>query len=184
MRFKELQATLGKLIVERAQLELGTTRTINGKKVRRVASDSLRKGLSFSSNGKIVKFNTNQAYGGFIHYGVNGTKKKWGSPFSYKSGTKPIPLEGIVEWMRRKGIRPRNKAGGFQKQGAKKVEIGGYIVSTQEAGLAFAIGKKIKENGIAPLPYYDLAIGQVFRTQKALIDKAVKKDIELQINFD
>ena len=182
MKFKELQSTLGRLIVERAQLELGTTRTINGKKVRRVASDNLRRGLSYSVNGKKVNFNTNQAYGGFIHYGVNGTKKTWGSPFSY--GSKQPPAKDIVGWMRKKGIRPRNSQGGFQKQGAKKVKIGNYLVSTQEAGLAFAIGKKIKENGIAPLPYYNLAIGNVFRTQKALIAAAVKKDIELLLNFD
>jgi len=184
LKFKELQATLGKLIVERAQLELGTTRTIRGRKVRRVASDDLRRGLSYSIKGKNISLNTNQTYGAFIHYGVNGTRKKWGSQFSYKSGTKPIPLEPIVGWMRKKGIRPRNKAGSFQKQGTKKIKIGGYTVSTQEAGLAFGIGRKIKENGIAPLPYYDLAIGQVFKTQTVLIDKAVKKDIELLLNFD
>jgi hypothetical protein len=184
LKFKELQATLGKLIVERAQLELGATRTINGRKVRRVASDALRKGLNFTINGKNLSLNSVQKYGAFIHYGVNGTKKKWGSQFSYKSGTKPIPLGPIVGWMRKKGVRPRNKAGGFQKQGPKKVKIGGYSVSTQEAGLAFAIGRKTKENGIAPLPYYNLAISNVLKTQSALIAKAIKKDVELLLNFD
>ena len=171
MKFKELQSTLGRLIVERAQLELGTTRTINGKKVRRVASDNLRRGLSYSVNGKKVNFNTNQAYGGFIHYGVNGTKKTWGSPFSY--GSKQPPIEPILKWMRIKGIKVRKTGGSFAKQTPKAVR-----------GLAFGIAKKIKENGIAPLPYYNLAIGNVFRTQKALIAAAVKKDIELLLNFD
>jgi len=119
MKFKELQATLGKLIVERAQLELGTTRTINGKKVRRVASDNLRRGLSYSVNGKKVNFNTNQAYGGFIHYGVNGTKKTWGSPFSYVS--KQPPIEPILKWMRIKGIKVRKTGGSFAKQTPKAV---------------------------------------------------------------
>ena len=182
MKFKELQATLGKLIVERAQLELGATRTINGRKVRRVASDALRKGLNFTINGKNLSLNSVQKYGAFIHYGVNGTKKKWGSQFSY--GSKQPPLGPIVGWMRKKGVRPRNKAGGFQKQGPKNIKLGGYSVSTQEAGLAFGISKKIKENGIAPLPYYNLAISNVLKTQSALIAKAIKKDVELLLNFD
>ena len=171
MRFKELQATLGKLIVERAQLELGTTRTIRGRKVRRVASDDLRRGLSYSIKGKNISLNTNQTYGAFIHYGVNGTRKKWGSQFSY--GSKQPPIEPIMKWMRIKGIKVRKSGGAFAKQTPKAVR-----------GLAFGIARKVKENGIAPLPYYDLAIGQVFKTQTVLIDKAVKKDIELLLNFD
>lgn len=171
MKFKELQVTLGKLIIERAQLELGTTRTIRGRKVRRVASDDLRRGLSYSIKGKNISLNTNQTYGAFIHYGVNGTKKKWGSQFSY--GSKQPPIEPIMKWMRIKGIKVRKKGGAFAKQTPKAVR-----------GLAFGIARKVKENGIAPLPYYNLAIGNVFRTQQALIDKAVKKDIELLLNFD
>ncbi len=75
--------------------------------------------------------------------------------------------------MRIKGIKVRKTGGSFAKQTPKAVR-----------GLAFGIAKKIKENGIAPLPYYNLAIGNVFRTQKALIAAAVKKDIELLLNFD
>tara|TARA_R110002020_G_scaffold40381_3_gene119424 strand:+ start:55 stop:570 length:516 start_codon:yes stop_codon:yes gene_type:complete len=171
MKFKNLQNILGELIVERAQLELGTTRTLYGRKVRRVASDKLRKGLSFSVNGKKLNFNTNQNYGVFIHYGVNGTKTKYGSTFSY--GSKQPPLEPILQWMKIKGVRVRKANGGFDKQTPQKVK-----------GLAFAIARKVKERGIAPLPYYDIAIGHVLRTKKDLIEKAVVKEIELQINFD
>jgi hypothetical protein len=171
LKFKELQATLGKLIVERAQLELGATRTINGRKVRRVASDALRKGLNFTINGKNLSLNSVQKYGAFIHYGVNGTKKKWGSQFSY--GSKQPPIEPIIKWMRLKGIKVRKVGGAFAKQTPKAVR-----------GLAFGISKKIKENGIAPLPYYNLAISNVLKTQSALIAKAIKKDVELLLNFD
>ena len=56
MKFKELQDTLGRIVVERAQLEIGTTRSINGKKVRRVASGDLRKNLQYTINGKNILF--------------------------------------------------------------------------------------------------------------------------------
>lgn len=176
MKFKELQETLGKLIVERAQLELGTTRTLYGRKVRRVASDKLRKGLSFSVNGKKLNFNTNQNYGVFIHYGVNGTKTTYNAPFSYKSGksgNSKGKIDSIMDWMKVKGVRVRKADGSFAKQ-----------TDENRRGLAFGIAKKVKKTGIAPLPYYDMAIGHVLRTKKNLIEKAVVKEIELQINFD
>lgn len=173
MKFNELQKTLGTLIVERAQLELGTTRSINGKKVRRVASGDLRKNLLFTIKGKNILFSAKapaDKYASFVHYGVNGTKKRQGSPFSF--GSKQPPTSPILRWMKQKGIKVRNQDGSFAKQ-----------TESAKKGLAFVIARKIKEQGITPLPYYDMAIKYAFQTQKDLIEKALVKDIELNLDL-
>jgi len=173
MKFNELQKTLGTLIVERAQLELGTTRSINGKKVRRVASGDLRKNLQYTINGKNILFGAkppSNDYASFVHYGVNGTKKSQGSQFSF--GSKQPPSSPILRWMKQKGIKVRNQDGSFAKQ-----------TESAKKGLAFVIARKIKEQGITPLPYYDMAIKYAFQTQKDLIEKALVKDIELNLNL-
>jgi len=170
MKFNELQKTVGTLIVERAQLEIGTTRTIRGRKVRRVASDKLRKGLSFVVNGKNIGLTTDQDHGEFIHYGVNGTKQKFGSQFSF--GTKQPPSEPILRWMKQKGVRVRTAEGAFAKQ-----------TESAKKGLAFVIARSVKEKGIVPLPYYDMAIKYAFQTQQDLIEKALVKDIELNLDL-
>jgi len=173
MKFKELQDTLGRIIVERAQLEIGTTRSINGKKVRRVASGDLRRNLQFTTKGKNLLFSAkapSKGYAAFVHYGVNGTKKSQGSPFSF--GSKQPPSEPILRWMKMKGVKVRNQDGSFAKQ-----------TESAKKGLAFVIARKIKEQGITPLPYYNMAIKYVFQTQKDLIEKALVKDIELNLEL-
>lgn len=173
MKFNELQKTLGTLIVERAQLELGTTRSINGKKVRRVASGDLRKNLQYTINGKNILFGAkppSNDYASFVHYGVNGTKKNQGSQFGF--GSKQPPSSPILRWMKQKGIKVRNQDGSFAKQ-----------TESAKKGLAFVIARKIKEQGITPLPYYDMAIKYAFQTQQDLIEKALVKDIELNLDL-
>lgn len=178
MKFKELQDTLGRIVVERAQLEIGTTRSINGKKVRRVASGDLRKNLQYTINGKNILFSAkapSKKYAAFVHYGVNGTKKSQGSPFSF--GSKQPPSEPILRWMKKKRIRPRDANGSFKSfsnsEQAEKANL----------NLAIRIAKSIKEKGITPLPYYDMAIKYAFQTQQDLIEKALVKDIELNLDL-
>lgn len=176
MKFNELQKTLGTLIVERAQLELGTTRSINGKKVRRVASGDLRKNLQYTINGKNILFGAkppSNDYASFVHYGVNGTEKSWGSPYSFKNnfvGSKMV--SAIEKWMKAKGVKVRGEGGKFVKQ-----------TDSAKTGMAFAIAKAKKKKGTAPLPYYDMAIKYAFQTQQDLIEKALVKDIELNLDL-
>jgi hypothetical protein len=178
MKFNELQKTLGTLIVERAQLELGTTRSINGKKVRRVASGDLRKNLQYTINGKNILFGAkppSNDYASFVHYGVNGTKKNQGSQFSF--GSKQPPSSPILRWMKQKRIRPRDANGSFKSfSNSEQAE-------NANLNLAIRIAKSIKEKGITPLPYYDMAIKYAFQTQKDLIEKALVKDIELNLDL-
>lgn len=174
MKLDNLKKELGTSVVQRAQLELGVTRKINGKKVRRVASDKLRKSLTYIVNGRKINFVTGVPYGKFIHEGVNGTKQNWGSEYSYKNNFVGRKMtEPIEEWMRQKGIKVRDKNGSFVKQ-------------TKEAkeSLAYVIAKGVKIKGIAPVPFYSLAISNIFQTQSNLVDEALRKDIELIIDLE
>ena len=91
MKYKRTEKELGKfseLAIEKAQLELGTTRTIRGRKVRRVAKGTLGKSL-FSTiktrDGRItMQFRSKVDYADFVHEGVNGTRVKVGSKYSFK----------------------------------------------------------------------------------------------------
>ena len=171
MKLDNLKKELGTSVVQRAQLELGVTRKINGKKVRRVASDKLRKSLTYIVNGRKINFVTGVPYGKFIHEGVNGTNQNWGSEYSF--GSKQPPLDPIKRWMKQKGVRVRKKGGGFAKQTEANVN-----------GLAYAISKGVKIKGIAPVPFYSLAISNIFQTQSNLVDEALRKDIELIIDLE
>ena len=50
-------------------------------------------------------------YGIFQDKGVSGTKKKYNTPYSYKS--KMPPRKAFDKWIVRKGIAPRGKGGKF-----------------------------------------------------------------------
>jgi len=142
---------LGAKVVVRAKLELGTTRTIRGRKVRRVATDELRNSLyhrvfrnkSKYTIGFLAKGNPAN-YAMFVHEGVNGTKVNVGSQFTFK---KQPPTEVIKEWMRVKKIRLRTKDGKFVKK-------------TEQAlnGAAFAIARGMKQNGVVGVPFFQLGI--------------------------
>lgn len=170
----------GSAVVENAQLELGTTQVIGGKKVRRVASGDLKKSLShrvFVRKGKMrVEFGGEQ-YGMFVHEGVNGTRVNHGSPFSYKSNM--VNLGGIENWIKVKPIRLRktfvNKSGQRVSQFVEKTEAN--LLSA-----TIAIAKSVARKGIAPLPFYRIAVENVYPKFEKKISEALAKDAV--IKFD
>ena len=161
---------LGRLIVQRAKYELKVNRTIRGKKVRRVASGSLLNSLAFDKKGGNLLFRAT-SYGAFIHYGVNGTKVKHGAPFSYTN--KQPPSKEIEEWIRVKGVRLRKVV---MRNGVK---VNTFVQNNDKnrKSAAFAIARGIKQNGIAPVPFYDNAIGYVLENKDKLIQEAIEKEI-------
>lgn len=74
-------------------------------------------------------------YGVFQDAGVSGTKKKYNTPYSYKS--KMPPVKAFDKWLVRKGIAPR-KNGKFASR----------------KSLAFLIARSVFRNGIKPSLFF------------------------------
>ena len=85
-----------------------------------------------------------EEYGFFQDKGVSGTKRKYDTPFSYKS--KQPPIAPIENWIRNKGIKPRDSKGRF----------------ISNRGLAFAISRSIKEKGIKPSLFFTKPFEKAF----------------------
>lgn len=175
MRIKELKDYLGKKITERARYELTVERKVRGKRVRRKATGDLQRSLTYDVKGKKLRFYAKGdagKYATFIHYGVNGTKKKWGSPFSY--GDKMPPLTPIMNWLKVKNIRLRKVV---TRNGVK---VNTFVRNTESnrKSAAFAISKGVQRDGIIPVPYFDKAVGYVMEREREAIEKAIEKEIE------
>ena len=139
-------------------------RTIGKNKTYGEASGALRKSLKYQQKGGQVMFGSPLPYAQFIYWGVNGTEKRRGSPYSY--GSKQPPTDAIKKWMRVKPLRLRDKKGQFIKQ--------------TDAGLssaAFLIARSIKKKGIASLKYYEKAYNETFKRAEKDLSEAFVKDL-------
>jgi len=111
----------------------------NLTKLKKNASKTLYQSLKGTYNAKSNDFNVTfemAYYGQFIDWGVSGVKKKYNTPFSYKS--KMPPPNKLDKWIVRRGIAPRDKKGKFltRKQ------------------LQFLIARGIYKNGIKPSLFF------------------------------
>ncbi len=75
-------------------------------------------------------------YGTYQDKGVSGIKKKYNTPYSYKS--KMPPIKAFDKWLIRKGIAPRTKGGQFKNR----------------KSLAFLIARSVYKNGIKPTMFF------------------------------
>lgn len=100
----------------------------------------------------------------FIYWGVNGTQKRRGSPFSY--GSKQPPSDAIKQWMKVKPVRLRDAKGKFVKQ------TDGALSSA-----AFMIARAIKRRGIASLKYYEIAYKETYPKAKKKLGEAFAEDL-------
>jgi hypothetical protein len=79
---------------------------------------------------------TMEDYGLYQDKGVSGIKKKYNTPYSYKS--KMPPTKAFDKWIVRKGIAPRDASGKFSKR----------------KSLSFLIARSIYRNGIKPTMFF------------------------------
>jgi hypothetical protein len=91
-----------------------------------------------------IYFNMEE-YGYYQDQGVSGVKKKYDTPFSYKS--KMPPPKAFDKWTVRKGLAPRGKGGQFEKR----------------KGLNFAIARSIFEKGIKPSLFFTKPFEAAFK---------------------
>jgi hypothetical protein len=154
-----LLRSFGVATVERAQRNLGATRTVRGKKRRAVATDKLRKSLKFTlrTTKKGYSFNFKSlSYGRYVEYGRGPTKNK---------GGKGELRKNIEKWIENKNIKPREN-GKFVKATPARLK-----------GLAFVISRKIHEQGIEPLYFYRDAINDTLEEYGQRIAEELTKKI-------
>lgn len=127
------------------ELELFKRRVIqqaksNLTRMGKNSTGALHKGLK----GEVTVFRTGNfalefdlgKYGEFQDKGVSGKKKKYNTPFSYKS--KMPPSKVFEQWVKNKGIKGRDKKGRF--------------ITTKS--LTFLIARGIFNNGIKPSLFF------------------------------
>ena len=153
------------LIIEAAQRNIGATRTINGKKRRRVSTGTLKDSLNYSANfgGNKVK----------VKFGAMGQAKKYADVIEQgrRPNKPPPPYSAIERWIVQKPIRLRNSKGGFVKTSKEEIERAAKRI-------AWAIGK----NGIEGIYYYRDAITSVMENYGDKFDAAIKEMINIKIN--
>ena len=136
----------GKQVVNRAKANLGKAKGGNTK-----LAQSIRFEVKRDANGFDVKFYMAD-YGTFLDKGVSGNKEKQSfknyknqsesSPYSYK--TKQPPPDILAKWIKRKGLKGRDK------------KTGRFI---SHKSLAFIIGRKIKRDGIKSISFFQKPLG-------------------------
>ena len=138
--------SFGKQVVNRAKANLGKAKG---------GSTNLATTIKFEvkpdADGFVVKFYMAD-YGTFLDKGVSGNKKKQSyknyenktesSPYSYT--TKQPPPNILSKWIKKKGIKGRDK------------KSGRFI---SNLSLAFIIGRAIKRDGIKSLSFFQKPLG-------------------------
>jgi len=149
METKSVEAYLnsfGKQVVNRSKANLGKAKGGNTK-----LAQSIKFKVQPDGNGFVVKFYMAD-YGAFLDKGVSGNKKKQSyknyknqtesSPYSYT--TKQPPPGILAKWIKKKGIKGRDK------------KSGRFI---SNLSLAFIIGRSIKRDGIKSLSFFQKPLG-------------------------
>ena len=140
-----------------AKRSLGSRR-IGKNRSYGVATRELQKSLEFTIDGATIRFGSPVAYAGFVHWGVNGTRKNRSSPYSFKYDTPGRKhVQAIMEWMRVKPVRLRDEDGKFVKQTPYVSERTGERIDPRE-GPAFAIARAIKRRGLPGVKYWTEAL--------------------------
>lgn len=103
--------------------------------------------------------------------------------YGRKAGKFP-PLDSIERWIKVKGIEPMTRTQASVSRWTKhKGSIrrnDGSIPSIKS--LAYLIGRKIKEEGIAPRPILTDAVTNVYKRFEDAIEEAVTKDIKADVD--
>lgn len=183
----QLMQEFGQEVVEKAMLNLGVYRTVNGKKRRAVASDTLRKSLAFRYDNKYKRIDffakgAAEKYADFVEQGVNGTRSSVNSPYSFRSGSGSGGGSGmgtmqkaIYDWMKIKRIQPREPNGSFKKFKTPKAK------ETAMEGMAFNIMRAIRRRGIPPLFYYRDAVNETLVDFNDKFIEVLKSEITIAI---
>lgn len=157
-------------VLNASKRELGTRR-IGKNRNYGVATRTLQRSLKYKIRyGKtgiksIELFASGKAgkYASFIHYGVNGTQKKRGAPYTMK---KQPPSSAILKWIKAKPVRMRDEDGRFIKQTPQRLKSAAYLIA-----------RSIKRKGIEGLFYFEKGYNHAIKKKKAVLEEAVAADV-------
>lgn len=100
-------------------------------------------------------------YGMFQDKGVSGVKKKYNTPFSYKS--KMPPIKPLQLWAKKRNIRLRDEKGQFKKGNYKTI--------------GFLIARSIFEKGIKPSLFFTKPFERAIKRLPEDLRKAFGEDL-------
>jgi len=154
----------GERVTKLAKINVGATRTVNGKRRKIDNSGKLRNSIKYnasvSKSGKSFQFDISME-----DYGENVDRGR-------KPG-KGIPVNELLKWIKSKPIRLRDtKTNSFVKQTESRIN-----------SLAFLINRKIKEKGIAAANFLSDPFSKEFKNLPDDIIEAFGLDLETFIEF-
>jgi hypothetical protein len=152
-------------VIERAQSNLRIKRRVRGKMVNRFASGTLSKSLYYN-----LKFRYNKPTLDFTVSNDQAGKYADVIEFGRTPGAKMPPIQPIIDWIKIKPLKLRNRQGEF-------------IKSTESAikSAAFAIAKSIGKNGIEGINYYGEAIDDTWDEYKDKLMEGYIRGIEQRL---
>jgi hypothetical protein len=139
--------------------------TKQGKNADKKLYNSLDKQIEVSANSFRLSF-LMENYGEFQDKGVSGTKKKYNTPFRYKS--KRPPLKPIEDWVTKKRFQFRNKESG-------------KFMSFKST--AYLIAGGILKNGIKPSLFFTKPFEKAFERMPDELVEAYGLDIEQFLQY-
>jgi len=154
----------GERVTKLARINVGATRTVNGKRRKIDNSGKLRNSIKYNVNvsksGKSFAFDISME-----DYGENVDKGR-------KPG-KGIPVNELLKWIKSKPIRVRDlKTNSFVKQTESRIN-----------SLAFLINRKIKEKGIAATNFLSDPFSKEFKDLPDDVMGAFGLDVEQFLEF-
>lgn len=161
-----LKEALGRFadgVVDKAQRNLTSQR----RNVSGTLRDSIDYNLKESASGDSFSLDfLMEKYGMFIDEGVSGIKKKYNTPYSYKS---KMPPRGVIDrWAVRKGL-----------QGIRDDK--GRFISRKS--LVYLIQRSIYQKGIKPSYFFSKAFKLEFKRLPQDIQKAFQLDLDNFMKF-
>ena len=155
---KDILNKFAKYVIKQARTNL----TKGNKNSSKQLYDSLDYKLKVGQNSFGVEF-LMEEYGAYQDQGVSGKKRKFDTPFSFKS--KMPPPSSLDKWSVRKGIAPRDKKGKFIKR----------------QSLNFLIARSIFTYGIKPSMFFTKPFEKAFNDLPPELTNAFAIDIENSI---
>ena len=135
-----------------------------GKSVSKSLYNSLGADIEVSANSFKVAF-LMEDYGVFQDQGVSGTKRKYNTPFSYKS--KRPPLKPIEDWVTKRRFQFRKENGKFMSY----------------KSTAFLITRGIFKNGIKPSLFFTKPFEKAFERLPDELVEAYGLDVEQFLKY-
>lgn len=155
---KDILNKFAKYVIKQARTNLTKGKKNSSKQLY----DSLDYKLKVGQNSFGLSF-LMEEYGAYQDQGVSGKKRKYDTPFSFKS--KMPPPSSLDKWSVRKGIAPRDKKGRFIKR----------------QSLNFLIARSIFTYGIKPSMFFTKPFEKAFNDLPPELTNAFAIDIENSI---